>query len=299
MNFGDVPKTRLNKLKLPLPAEPDANKKILTGKRVKNLKIYIGCGKWGRREWVGNIYPKGTKEKDFLPEYIKNFNSVELNATHYKLYKPAELKQWAIKAAGHDFRFCPKVYKGISHYGNLSTKQPLVDSFIDSINVFGKNLGPVFLQVNEKFSPARKDELFEFIGNLPRELPFFVELRHPAWFEEKVATELFQKLKRLKTGAVITDSAGRRDCCHMHLTTRTAFVRFAGNELHKTDYQRIDDWIERISYWLNNGLKELYFFMHMHDEKYTPVLCAYLVERLTAVMDLQLPVPGVKTKHSH
>jgi uncharacterized protein YecE (DUF72 family) len=296
MNFGDLPIKEFNKLKFPLPPEPVENAKLLTGKPARNPKIYIGCGKWARKEWIGNLYPAGTKARDFLPAYISNFNSVELNATHYKLYKPAQLKQWSAKSAGIDFKFCPKVYKGISHYGNLLSKQALTDSFLESLTAFGKQLGPVFLQVSDKFSPARQDELYEFIGDLPRDLIFFVELRHPGWFVEPVATNLFKTLKQLKTGLVITDAVGRRDCCHMHLTTRTAFVRFAGNELHKTDYQRIDDWVNRITYWFGNGLKELYFFMHMHDEKFTPRLSAYLVEKLNSLTNFQLPVPAVKLK---
>jgi uncharacterized protein YecE (DUF72 family) len=280
MNFGDLPRNILDKTKFHLPADPSENMKILKGKAAKNPKIYIGCGKWGRKEWVGTVYPKPTPVAKFLDEYINHFNAVELNATHYKLYKYQQLKSWADKAEGHEFKFCPKVYKGISHFGSLTSKQPQTHAFLESINAFGKHLGPVFLQVNEKFSPLRKQELFEYIGGLPLNLEYFVELRHPGWFVEPHATELFRVLKRLKTGAVITDSVGRRDCCHMHLTTRTAFIRFAGNELHKTDYKRIDEWVERISYWFDNGLKELYFFMHMHDEKYTPQLCSYLSKKL-------------------
>jgi uncharacterized protein YecE (DUF72 family) len=115
---------------------------------------------------------------------------------------------------------------------------------------------------------------------------------------EPVRTELFAKLRRLKTGAVITDAVGRRDCCHMELITKTAFIRFAGNELHKTDYKTIDDWVERISYWMKNGLKEIYFFIHMHDENYTPALCDYLIEKLNPVSREKSP-PIEATKKSN
>ena len=51
-------------------------------------------------------------------------------------------------------------------------------------------------------------------------------------------------LERLKKGTVITDTAGRRDCLHMKLTSADIFIRFVGNSLHESDYQRIDDWVE-------------------------------------------------------
>lgn len=280
MDFGDLPKAQLSKLNLALPPDPEANQKVLSGKPVKHPLVYIGCAKWGRKEWLGKVYPKGTPAAKFLHAYARRYNAVELNATHYKMYKGDVLSSWAAQAGNKDFKFCPKVYKGISHFGSLLQKQPMMNDFLDHLEALKENLGPIFLQVPEKFSPARKNELFEFLGGLPRKINFFVELRHPGWYEEPVRTELFAKLRRLKTGAVITDAVGRRDCCHMELTTKTAFVRFAGNELHKTDYKRIDDWAERLLYWTKNGVKEIYFFIHMHDENYTPALCDYLIQKL-------------------
>ncbi len=77
----------------------------------------------------------------------------------------------------------------------------------------------------------------------------------------------------------------------MQLTTPTAFVRFTGNSLHATDYTRIDDWVKRIKLWLDNGLKELYYFMHMHDEAFSPELSIYLAEQLNKVCKLDVNVP--------
>jgi len=120
---------------------------------------------------------------------------------------------------------------------------------------------------------------------------FFLEVRHPDWFLQAHFNELLLELKKLKIGFVITDTAGRRDCCHMHLTVPKAFIRYVGNSLHETDYTRIDDWVNRIQYWLENGLTELYFFMHMHDEAFSPELSVYLVEQLNKVCKLDLKKP--------
>jgi len=117
-------------------------------------------------------------------------------------------------------------------------------------------------------------------------------VRHPDWFaKETIRNEFFTALSSLNMGAVITDTSGRRDCAHMHLTIPKAFIRYVGNSLHKTDYTRIDAWIERMKYWLDRGLKELYFFMHMHDEAYSPELTVYLVDRLNAACNLSLQKP--------
>jgi hypothetical protein len=77
----------------------------------------------------------------------------------------------------------------------------------------------------------------------------------------------------------------------MHLTIPKVFIRFVGNSLHPTDYTRTDEWIERTKCWLDKGLKELYFFMHMHDEAYSPELTVYLVDKLNAACNLNLQKP--------
>jgi uncharacterized protein YecE (DUF72 family) len=291
MDFGRVSDNELNKIDFSLPQEPAINKTVLKGKKAKDPEIYIGCAKWGRKEWIGKIYPKGTKEANFLDEYVKHYNSIELNASHYKLYKPADLQKWIDKVKGKNFKFSPKVYQGISHFGSFKDKQFLTDTFLESIVTFGKHLGPIFLQVSDKFGPKRKDELFEYLATLPKDAQFFLEVRHPDWFIKPVSEELFQKLKQLKIGAVITDTAGRRDCCHMHLTIPKTFIRFVGNSLHKTDFPRIDAWVQRMKYWLDNGIQEINFFMHMHDEATSPELTVYLVEKMNKACGLNLTAP--------
>jgi uncharacterized protein YecE (DUF72 family) len=203
MDFGRVPENELSKVDFKLPSEPPMNQLVLKGKRVKNPEVYIGCAKWERKEWIGKIYPKGTKEANFLDEYVIHYNSIELNATHYKLYKPADLQKWIDKVKNKNFS--PKLYQGISHFGSFRDKQFLTDTFLQNIVTFGKHLGPIFLQASDKFGPKRKDELFEYLGSLPKDVQFFLEVRHPDWFTKPTSDELFAKLRKLKIGAVITD----------------------------------------------------------------------------------------------
>lgn len=292
MEFGRVTEAELSAINFSLPQEPLFNQQILKGKKAGDPKIYIGCAKWGRTEWLGKIYPQKTKEKNFLEHYVKHYNSIELNATHYNVYGAPGIAKWAEKAGDKDFLFCPKMYQGITHRGSLKGKNFITSEFFRGIVAFGKHLGPVFVQVSEVFSPKRKQELFDFLRSLPADLQFFLEVRHPDWFaKENIRNELFETLQQINVGAIITDTSGRRDCAHMHLTVPKAFIRYVGNSLHATDYTRIDEWINRIKFWLDNGLEELYFFMHMHDETYSPELTVYLVDKLNAICGLTLQKP--------
>lgn len=291
MDFGRVAESEIADVDFSLPKEPKWNEFVLKGKPAKTPKVYLGCAKWGRKEWIGKIYPKGTKEANFLDEYVKHYNAIELNATHYKLYEVAAIKKWANKTKG-DFLFCPKIYQGISHFGSLKDKQPLTGTFLQGITAFENHLGPAFLQLSDKFGPKRKEELFNYLESLPVDVSFFLEVRHNDWFPQPQFDELLATLKRLKIGIVITDTAGRRDCCHMHLSNTKSFIRYVGNSLHPTDYTRIDEWVDRLKYWLDNGLTELYFFMHMHDEALSPELTVYLVDQVNKACNLNLKKPG-------
>ena len=292
MDFGRVPEEALNRIDFSFKDEPVFNKSILKTKPAKDPKVYIGCAKWGRTEWVGKIYPPKAKEKDFLEHYVQHYNSIELNATHYKVYGEAGIKKWAAKAANKDFKFCPKMYQGVTHRGSLKGKDFITNEFFRGIVAFEEFLGPIFIQVSETFSPKRKEELFDFLKSLPTDLQFFMEVRHPDWFAKAdIRDELFNTLAVMNIGAVITDTAGRRDCAHMHLTIPKAFIRYVGNSLHATDYTRIDEWISRMRYWLDKGMEELYFFMHMHDEATSPELTVYLVDKMNKELGLNLIKP--------
>lgn len=298
MDFGKVPEADLNNIDFTLPPDPVDNDSVLDGKRSSNPKVYVGCAKWGRKEWLGRLYPENTKDAAYLEEYVKHYNAIELNATHYKTYPPEVIAKWAQKAAGRDFMFCPKVVKSISHYGAFVKPGDKTNNYLRGIVAFAENLGPVFLQVSDRFTPNSKANFFKYIEELPHDIRFFVEVRNQRWFSEtEILKELVRHLRDTNTGFVITDTAGRRDCVHLQLTTKTAFIRFVGNNLHATDYTRIDAWANRISEWLNKGLQEVYFFMHMPDEKFSPELSVYLVEKLNLVCNLHIPVPRLLTKN--
>ncbi len=294
MEFGKTDRSQLDHLDFTLPPDGVFTQHFLTGTRSPDLQVYVGAPKWGIKEWIGIIYPDKTKESDFLDHYVYHFNSIELNATHYKIYPESTIARWAQKAAGRHFRFCPKVPQQISHYTDLGTAkaQQLTDEFLRGVIHFGPTLGPVFLQLSERYGPQRKEALYNYLRKLPQDVRFMVEVRHPSWFEDvELHRELFGLLAELKIGSVITDTAGRRDCIHMEVTTPQTMIRFVGNGLHPSDYKRVDSWIERISDWINRGMEEVHFYIHQPGEVYSPELAAYTIEKLNKVCGLELQPP--------
>lgn len=294
MDFGKVDPLELEKIDFTLPPDAPGTRELLNTLERNNSKaaLYIGCAKWGRKDWVGKIYPKGTKEGDFLSHYARHFNCIELNATFYRIPTVSQVEGWKNKV-GKGFKFCPKFTDQITHVKRLKGTEGLTNAFLEGISAFGDNLGPVFLQTPPNYAPKNLDMLEEYIASLPDELDLFVELRHPGWFSDpEVFQKVFEMLQRQQAGAVITDASGRRDCVHMRLTTPSAFIRFVGNSLHPTDYSRCDDWIRRMKTWFEQGVHTIYFFMHQHEELYSPELCKYVIEKVNdEFRDLKIHIP--------
>jgi uncharacterized protein YecE (DUF72 family) len=291
MEFGKIGSEDLSGIDFNLPTDSPETARILSGQRKASAVAYVGCAKWGRKDWIGKIYPPGTKEADFLPLYAKNFNSIELNATFYKIPSFKQAQEWKSKV-GKDFLFSPKISNSISHIHRLKNTAERMDYFLKGISGFGENLGPVFLMLHPGMGPKSVDTIESFLQGIPKEIKVFVELRHEGWFESRETSEsVFSMLERNGVGTVITDVAGRRDCVHMRLTTAEAFIRFVGNDLHPTDYTRVDAWIQRIKTWMASGLSRVYFFLHENTEVYSPVIAKYAVEQLNKHCGTNLPEP--------
>ena len=291
MKFGAVPDHLLSSINLQLPPEPEFNAKVLSGKKATAPKAYVGAGVWGSPSWSGKIFPAAAPATRYRQLYPQHFNTIELNATHYNIYSPHIIKQWAASAIGKDFTFCPKFPQQISHQSGFKNADDLTAAFLESIAVLEEQLGPVFLQLSESFSPQLKDDLFAYLASLPKNFSFFLEVRHPAWFAPKEKETLFEKLYELKIGAVITDAPGRRDAAHMHLTVPKLFLRFVCNALHPTTFMRIDDWIKRITNWMNNGLEELYVILHPGNDAAIPDMADYWVQQLNKSCGFSLKPP--------
>jgi uncharacterized protein YecE (DUF72 family) len=285
MQFGSVESVK--GLDLSLPADHPDTKKVLGGKEAKKLNIFVGCAKWNKTD-LKNFYPKGTKDE--LEYYATQFNSIELNASFYSRYPKSQFEKWRDKTP-KNFKFFPKVVQDISHKKRLNEAKSLTDEFCLAVSGLEEKLGMVFLQMPDNFKPKFFDRLESYIAEFPENIPLAVELRNEEWFSDKeVADKVAALFKKHKVANVIVDTAGRRDIIHMRLTSPVAFVRYVGAN-DKSDYDRLDPWIERINKWKKEGLKELYFFVHQNLELESPLLSACFIEKLNKKLGVELHVP--------
>lgn len=290
MEFGKVPERELEQIDFTLPPDPAVTTEVLKKGKGKT-KFYVGCAKWGRKDWIGKLYPKGTKEKDFLEYYARMFNAIEFNGFFYSQHSREQVEKWREKVP-EGFKFCPKFTQSITHYKRLKDTRAEVDSFLNIIDAFGDTLGPLFLMPHPSMNLKTLPDIEAFIEDFPKDLAMFLELRNEEFYTDGYNPELYTFLRKQKRGTIITDAAGRRDCVHMHLSTPECFIRFVGNSLHRTDYERIDEWVDRLGKWMKQGLEQCYFFMHQHEELHSPELIKYFAAQMNKQhhTDLKAPV---------
>jgi len=300
MKFGKL--YDLSNVDFSLPPIAKESTSLFTEKDIEknNCEILIGCPSWSSKDWIGKIYPTGTKSRDFLKFYSKSFDSIELNTTYYRTPTAETLQKWK-DMVSPTFKFCPKISQQISHYRRLNNVSLLIEEFCVAFDLLETQLGPFFLQLPPNFGINEIDKLKRFITQFPKGYQLAVEFRHESWFNNH---DQFESVCRLLQAnnmmTCISDVAGRRDVLHQRLTSKELMLRFVGNHLHPTDYSRADDWIKTIAALASKGLKKVYFFIHQPEETECPEMGVYLVNQLKKaglnnVKPLQYKVGGIQS----
>jgi hypothetical protein len=100
MKFGQVENP--GKIDFTISSDhPDTPKVLKQTLKSDAFEAYVGCAKWNKKD-LKNFYPKGVKDE--LAYYSTQFNSIELNATFYRLFPPATFDKW-YKTVPENFRF--------------------------------------------------------------------------------------------------------------------------------------------------------------------------------------------------
>ena len=285
MKFGQVEDPSL--VDFTLPKDHLRTKAILEANKSGFKNLEVGCAKWNKTDLKG-FYPKGTKDE--LTYYATQFNSIELNATFYGMPSPEQVLTWKDKTP-ENFKFFPKITNTVSHFRRLKDVLDPVTQFSTAVLNFGEKLGMVFLQLHDNFKPKDFDRLEKFVKEWPQEIPLAVELRNTEWFvDEEILDKTCQLFEDYSITNIIVDTAGRRDMLHMRLTTTSAFIRYVGANAD-SDYDRLNDWLERLTEWKEQGLENAYFFVHQNIEKASPLLSAHFIREINSTWGTDLKIP--------
>jgi uncharacterized protein YecE (DUF72 family) len=209
-------------------------------------EVRIGCSGWSYDDWRGAFYPKGTPNSRWLEHYASVFDTVELNATFYRLPKEPAVTRWA-EQAPEDFLFAVKGSRYLTHIRQLRDAGQGLERFWAPLRPLreAKALGPVLWQLPPTF--RRDDEvLAAFLARLPRADHCF-EFRHPSWFNADVRSLLAEHRASLVIGddprrpLPRASPAGPLAYLRLHYGSRGRAGNYSGREL--------DTWRRRIAAW--------------------------------------------------
>ncbi len=77
-------------------------------------EVLVGTSGYGYVEWVGPVYPAGTKKEEFLARYASMFPTVELNFSYYKMPTAEQLTR-LMEQAGPAMEFSIKANETLTH----------------------------------------------------------------------------------------------------------------------------------------------------------------------------------------
>ncbi len=277
------------------------------------MPFFIGSAVWAYQGWVGDFFPKGTKQADYLREYARRLTTVEGNTTFYATPSAETVLRWA-EDTPVTFRFCPKLPRGVSHAGQLMPHLSEALRFAELVSNLGPRLGPLFLQLPPRYSPRLSSDLQKFLAAWPREVKLAVEVRHLDWFSEPQHSALNDLLRAHDAGRVVIDtrpirtlSGARIDLRKMQVrvevaqerkpdvpvlpvrTASFAFVRYIGHPDIPANAPLLDEWAEKMAQWLREDAT-VFAFCHCPDQTYAPQICRELHSRVAARVEIG-PLP--------
>lgn len=188
--------------------------------------VRVGCSGWNYKHWRNGVfYPPRCPPSRWLPFYAERFDTVEVNATFYRLPRPTSVARW-LEQTPDDFVFAIKTSRYLTHVKRLRELGDGLERFVEAIApiVGHPKQGPYLWQLPPDF--RRDDErLAAALARLPPGRHAW-EFRHESWF----ADDVYALLREHGCALVVGDDP-RRPFQTLELTADWTFVRFhAGSE---------------------------------------------------------------------
>jgi uncharacterized protein YecE (DUF72 family) len=215
---------------------------------MKAGEIRIGCSGWSYRHWQGNFYPRDLPMDRWLEYYAASFDTVELNASFYRLPQAETFAAWARRVPGN-FLFAVKASRYLTHMKRLrQPARPLSRLWMRSSRL-GPHLGPMLYQLPPRW-PLDLDRLAAFLDAVPRDKPQAMEFRDASWYVPSV----LQLLERGPVALCLHDMRG--SASRPFPVGPLAYVRFHGPiRRYRGSYspQLLTAWADRMVGWAGEG----------------------------------------------
>jgi uncharacterized protein YecE (DUF72 family) len=215
----------------------------------------IGCSGWNYRHWREVFYPRGLPAARWLEHYASVFDTVEVNATFYRLPTRKAAEYWA-SSTPPGFLFAVRASRYLTHVKRLREVADRIPRLLEPLEplVEAAKLGPILWQLPETFH-RDDDRLAEALDGLTPGRHCF-EFRHPSWFAPEV-----EELLRAHDAALVIADHPTRPFQTTALTTSWTYLRFHHGRGKDGSYTRpqLKTWADRIREWCAQGDVYAYF----------------------------------------
>jgi uncharacterized protein YecE (DUF72 family) len=188
--------------------------------RVGPALVHVGTSGWHYKQWVGDFYPAHFAPANMLAWYAREFHTVEINNSFYRLPEEKTFRDWA-RAVTEGFLFAVKASRFLTHIKRLKDPEEPIKLFFSRAKHLGSHLGPVLFQLPPKWK-ADSGRLREFLALLPRKHHSAIEFRDESWY----TPEIYEVLRRHNVALCIHDwhsAPWARE-----LTANFTYLRFHG-----------------------------------------------------------------------
>lgn len=154
------------------------------------MAIRVGTSGWQYADWRGRFYPQPLPQRKWLAAYAQIFDTVEVNATFYRLPAADAVERWVDEVPGN-FVMAVKVSRYLTHLKRLRDPAEPVTRFLERTEPLRRRRrqGPVLLQLPPAF-PVEVERLDETLRRFGRRVRVAVELRDQSWFTGPVKAVL-------------------------------------------------------------------------------------------------------------
>jgi uncharacterized protein YecE (DUF72 family) len=224
--------------------------------------VRVGTSGWSYDHWNSVLYPPGTPVAKRLQHYVREFDTVELNASFYRWPKDSAFTGWS-RRLPPGFTMSVKAHRGLTHFRRLRDPAPWVERFERCWRALGDRREALLVQLHPDLE--RDDALLDdFLTLMPDHIPVAVEFRHLSWNDESV----YRILER--HGASYVVMSGANLPCVLRATSRLVYVRMHGpdqQQLYAGSYSQADLtwWAQRIDEWRGHGHDVLVYFNNDGD----------------------------------
>jgi uncharacterized protein YecE (DUF72 family) len=272
------------------------------------MRLHVGCAMWTHKPWQGRLLAHPLPPHERLRHYAAWCNAVEGNTTFYATPARETVATWA-RQTDPAFRFVVKLPKVITHERRFADVDEPVRAFLDAMEPLGPRVHAIWIALPGSFAPGDVPALARFLGRLPDDHRYAVEVRHPAFFDDPRAAGLLERALAVAAAEWIPfdttaffrsppgsdaerDAWTRKPRVALRTTALTGhpIVRYLGRDDPARTIEGWQRWTDLAVEWLREGRSPT-IFMHTPDNADAPPLARRFHDEVRARLPELDPLP--------